>query len=118
MLSVAEAAVTLVQNSGIVLLDPMGIAVGHPELPAPCCGCAASIPNPQHPLGCVTCFPLRHFCEHCSSSLTQGWVPTPEARGVFGPLASEPSRYPLEVAHASRPHRSSSPARFSGAASR
>lgn len=63
MLSVAEAAVTLVQNSGIVLLDPMGIAVGHPELPAPCCGCAASIPNPQHPLGCVTCFSLRHF--HC-----------------------------------------------------
>lgn len=63
MLSVAEAAVTLVQNSAVVLLDPMGIVVGHPELPAPCCGCAASIPSPQHPLGCVTCFSLRHF--HC-----------------------------------------------------
>lgn len=119
MLSVAEAALTLVQTSAVVLLDPTGIAVGHPELPAPCCGCAASIPSPQHPLGCVTCFSLiSAFCEHRSSSLTQGWAPTQEARGVFGPSAAEPSRYPLEVAHASRPHPSSSPARFSGAAIR
>lgn len=86
MLSVAEAAVTLVQTSGVRLLDPMGIAVGTRSCPRHAAG--ALHPSPARSTHWVVLpafLSTSAFCEHRSSTLTQGWALTQEAHGVFGP---------------------------------